>query len=230
MMWKTWMLSLFLLIPGSSFSKQLGRSTDGYFSGRVSKINLEAALVRIKVDFNNSKYLNKKDKVEFWTVINPNVRCKSYITGKSPDYLLLKIPDFKFCRSFISLAPGKYLRFYSEDLRNNIVMGKELYKILLKKQLALQGKLGRRRIELDSHIERVAAVNKRFEVLKEKLNAEWRSEIARLEEDKSISLRSYKDLELRLGEVRYKLEQYRIDDDNLKQDRWSLDPRLFFKK
>ncbi|MBT7609871.1 MAG: hypothetical protein HN576_08945 [Bacteriovoracaceae bacterium] len=207
-----------------------GKSNDGLFSGRVSKINLEAALIRIKIKFTNSKYLNKKDKVEFWTDINPTLRCKGYIAGKSPDYILIKIPDFKFCRVFVSVSNGKYLLFYSEDLKNNILMGKELYKVLLKKQLALSGKLGRRKIELDSHIERVNAVSARYQTLRDKLDAEWSREISKLEDDKNISLRSYKNLEMRIGDVKYKLEQYRIDDDNLALDRWSLDPRLFFKK
>ena len=109
-------------------------------------------------------------------------------------------------------------------------MGKELYKVLLKKQLALSGKLGRRKIELDSHIERVNAVSARYQTLRDKLDAEWSREISKLEDDKNISLRSYKNLEMRIGDVKYKLEQYRIDDDNLALDRWSLDPRLFFKK
>jgi hypothetical protein len=227
-------LILFLLISFSlsatnAFAR-IGKTRDGFFSGRISRINTEAALLRIKIDFTNSKYLNKKDKLEFWTDINPNVRCKGYVAGKSPDYILLKIPDFKFCITFISMANGKYILFYSEDLKNNIVMGKELYKILLKKQLALSGRLGRRKIELDSHIERVNAVNARYEVLRAKLDAEWSREVSKLEDDKNISLRSYKNLEMRIGEVKYKLEQYRIDDDNLALDRWSLDPRLFFKK
>ncbi len=206
------------------------QSEDGLFSGRVSRINVDAALLRIKLKFTNSKYLNKKDKVEFWVDINPKVRCKGYIVGKSPDYILLKIPDFQFCESFVSLAAGKYLLFYSEDLKNNILMGKELISILLKKKLALHGKVGRRKKELGSHMEKVNAVSSRFSILKEKLEAEWRNELARLEEDKMISFKALKGLEMRLGEVQYKLEQYRIEDDNLALDRWSLDPRLFFKK
>jgi hypothetical protein len=224
------LLSYILITSIPEAAGRIGKTKDGFFSGRVSKINIDAALIRIKLKFKNSKYLNKKDKVEFWTAINPNVRCKGYIAGKSPDYILLKIPEFKSCKSFVSMANGKYLLFYSEDLKNNIFMGKELYKILLKKELALNGKLGRRRIELDSHIERVSAVSSRYQILKDKLDAEWSREVSKLEDDKNVSLRAYKNLEMRIGDVKYKLEQYRIDDDNLALDRWSLDPRLFFKK
>lgn len=193
-------------------------------------MNNEAGLVRFKVDFNNSKYLNKKDKVEIWTELNPVRRCKAYVAGKSPDYILLKIPDYKFCARFIPFNSGQYLLFYSEDLKNNLTMGKELFEILLKKRLALEGKIRRRQKELDSHIEKVNATNKRYEILRAKLEAEWRNEIANLEEDKSNALRSYSALQMRMDEIKFKMEQYRIEDDNLVLDRWSLDPRLFYKK
>lgn len=206
------------------------RSKDGLFSGRVSRVNTEAGLIRFKVDFNNSKYLNKKDKVEIWTELNPARRCKAYVAGKSPDYLLLKVPDYNFCERFIPFNSGQYLLFYSEDLKNNLTMGKELYEILLKKRLALEGKIRRRKKELDSHIEKVNATNERYEILRAKLEAEWRNEISNLEEDKSNALRSYSALQMRMDEIKFKMEQYRIEDDNLVLDRWSLDPRLFYKK
>ncbi|MCO4795292.1 MAG: hypothetical protein KC493_16355 [Bacteriovoracaceae bacterium] len=224
---------ILLLITFSLSSSLFGmtkKSRDGLFSARVSRVNSEAGLVRLKANFTNSKYLNKKDKVEIWTELNPSRRCKSYVAGKSPEYILVKIPDFKFCERFLPFNTGQYLLFYSEDLKNNITMGKELYGILLKKRLALEGKLRRRQQELDSHIEKVNASNQRFELLRAKLEAEWRSEIGALEEDKSNSLRSYKALQMRMDEIKFKMEQYRIDDDNLVMDRWALDPRLFYKK
>jgi hypothetical protein len=223
---------LLLLLCCSTFAVEASsyRSRDGLFSGRVSHVNNEAGLVRLKVDFNNSKYLNNKDKVEIWTELNPVRRCKAYVAGKSPDYILLKVPDYKFCSRFIPFNSGQYLLFYSEDLKNNLTMGKELFEILLKKRLALEGKIRRRQKELDSHIEKVNATNKRYEILRAKLEAEWRNEIANLEEDKSNALRSYSALQMRMDEIKFKMEQYRIEDDNLVLDRWSLDPRLFYKK
>ena len=82
----------------------------------------------------------------------------------------------------------------------------------------------------DSHIEKVNAVNARFTVLREKLESEWRDEVAALEEDRINSLRNFKDLEIQLSALNHKLERYQISDENLETDRWSLDSRLFFKK
>ena len=146
--------TLLALVFSLSSQASSHRSNEGLFSGRVSRVNDEAGLIRFKVDFNNSKYLNKKDKVEIWTELNPARRCKAYVAGKSPDYLLIKVSDYTFCQRFIPFNAGQYLLFYSDDLKNNLKMGRELYQILLKKRLALEGKMRRRKKELDSHMER----------------------------------------------------------------------------
>lgn len=202
----------------------------GIFSGRVSKVNIDASLVRVKVDFSNLKYLNKRDKIEFWDERGSAVKCKGYIVGKSNEYLLMKVPEYGFCTRYVLISPGGYLRFFSQDLVNNLKMGRELISILLKKRLALSGKLQREQRELDAHIEKINAVNDRYRVLRDKLEAEWRDEIAAIEEDKIIGLRNFKDAETRLLDIDNKLEKYRIEDNNLRKDRWALDPRLYYNK
>ena len=204
--------------------------TMGVFSGRISRINPKASLIRLKVDFANMKYLNKKDKVEFWDERGSDVRCKAYIVGKSNDYLLMKVPEFDYCKRFIFITEGAYVQLFSQDLVNNLTMGKELVDILLKKKMALSSKLLRNKKNLDSHIEKVNAVNLRYKVLRDKLEAEWREELAAIEEDRLTSFRNYKNVEGQLLEIDDKLEKYRIEDKNLKTDRWALDPRMYFSK
>ena len=202
----------------------------GLFSGRISRINEEAGLLRVKINFTNMKYLNKKDQVNFWDERGPQVKCRAYIVGKSNDYLLLKVPEFSYCKKFILVAEGAYIKFFSQDLVNNIRMGKELVSILLKKRIALRGGFLKNQKELDRHIEKVNVVNMRYKVLRDKLEAEWRKELANLEEDRLTAFRNYKDLEGRVFDIDNKLEKYRIEDKNLKEDRWSLDPRLYYSK
>ena len=214
----------------NAFAETKVLSDTGSFAGRVSRITSEANLVRVKVDFDNVKYLNKKDRVEFWEEHNPNFHCKAYVAGKSSDYLLLKVPNIEDCLRQLSLGYGMYLNFFSKDLENNIKMGRQLMEILVKKRLAIQGKMMQRRKQLDAHIEKSDAINQRYKVLRDKLEAQWRDELALLEEDRIVALRNYKGLEVRLNEIDFKLEKYRITDENLSMDRWSLDPRLFFKK
>lgn len=202
----------------------------GEFSGRISKINLKASLLRFKLTFENAKYINKRDRVDFWDERNSKIRCKGYVVGKSSDYILVKVPEFEYCEKQINITVGAYIRFYSPDLVNNLKMGRELMDILLKKKIALSGKMTRTKEELDSYIERVEAINSRYQILREKLEAEWRENLALVEEDRLISLRNYKDIEQRIDDINYKIEQYDIAEDNFKTDRWSLDPRLYYKK
>ena len=219
-----------LFILFGAVTNAIDQEMTGIFSGRISKVNRIASLVRVKVDFENMKYLNKKDKVNFWDERKPELQCQGHIIGKSNNYLLLRIPAIDRCAQVVALTPGMYFRFYSRDLVNNLKMGRELVDILIKKKLALSGALGRKKQELDSYIEKVNAVNMRYKILRDKLEAEWRDEIAALEEDRLVSVKEYKDTEARLLDAEHKLEIYRVEDENLHQDRWSLDPRLYYQK
>lgn len=203
---------------------------EGVFSGRIVRVNEEAGLLRVAVDFENAKYLSRRDQVEFWHESDSTRRCRAILAGKSPGQFLFRIPDFEFCRRGVALNWGSYMVFESEDLANNMKMGRELIQILLTKRLALKGRLGDRERELQNHIERVNAVNKRYEALRAKLEGEWRSELASLEEDRIASIRDYEDLRIRLDELSFKLERYRQKDENLTEDRWSLDPVMYYKK
>ena len=62
------------------------------------------------------------------------------------------------------------------------------------------------------------------------MEIEWKKELELLEEDKIASQREYNGLKIRLDEIDYKMEKYRVHDENLVQDRWALDPRLHYKK
>lgn len=61
------MINLFLIFQlFFGFSSWAESSEAGFFSGRISKINYEIKTVRIRVDFDNVKYINVKDRLEFW--------------------------------------------------------------------------------------------------------------------------------------------------------------------
>ena len=205
-------------------------SEEGFFSGRISKINRPISMVRVKVDFDNIKYLNPKDKIEFWDEKNNTRKCKSYVVGRTSEYLLLRIPEMRFCEKYLNFITGAYFKFFSEDLINNIKMGREVVGILLKKRMGVQGQMDVKNKEIINHVERVNTINARYQSLREKLEQEWQKELHALEEDKTYTLRSYKDLERRRDEIDQKLEQYKLKDENLTLDRWSLDSNLYFKK
>ena len=87
---------------------------------------------------------------------------------------------------------GAYLKFFSQDLVNNLKMGRELVAILKKKRLALLNKVRKTKKEVDSYIEKVDALNGRYNALSLKLRKGVEKELSQLEEDKINALRIYK--------------------------------------
>ena len=239
--WPLWATLLFLVLLSFTLkAERRGKKVleegiglpdeDGVFSARIAKINERASLIRLKVDFINFKYLNRGDRVEFWSENSPQNRCMSRVVGKSNEYLLLRIPDYFSCKRHAPLGYGAYLRLFSHDLLNNLKMGKVLVGVLLKKRMALSSKARRQKDELDRYIEKVGLLSQRYQTLRDKLEAEWRGELAALENDKTELLISYNKVKKSLDDVDHKLEKYKIGDENLTMDRWSLDPKLFFRK
>ena len=203
---------------------------DGIFSGRVVTTHAEAGIIRVQVDFPNFKYLNKKDTVEFWKAFDTQRRCKARVVGKSNEYMLLKVYKYEFCAKTLFIERGSYVRFYSENLVSNIKTGRELIEVLLKKRLGIKGQMEEAKKGLDNYMAKVDGINKRYEILRIKLEQEWKKEISYLDEDKNTTFSRYKELETRLDEVEHKLEKYQVSDENLYLDRWSLDPKLYYRK
>jgi hypothetical protein len=205
-------------------------SEDGFFAGRISRINEAISTVRVKVDFDNIKYLNPKDKIQFWDERNLNQKCNGIILGRSADYLLVKVSQLKYCENYLHFTTGAYFKFFSEDLVNNISMGKDVIGILIKKRLAVQGQIDSKTKEISAQIERSNAVNDRYMILREKLEAEWKKELQALEVDKIAATHLLKELNQHRDDIDQKMELYKVKDENLTVDRWSLDSRLYFKK
>ena len=90
--------------------------------------------------------------------------------------------------------------------------------------------MSREKVKLDSYEEKVNVVNKRYEVLMGELAGKRHREIIELEEEKNQALKKFKDLQIQLNELDFKLERYRIHDENLAFERWSLDSHFYFKK
>jgi hypothetical protein len=229
------LLIIFMLLSAtsSSWSQSNEKKQDEdatVFSGRISRLNGSAKLARIRTDFANIKFLNRKDRVEFWNETYPERRCMALIEGRTNDYFLIRIPQYDTCIRKVHFTSGTYLHFESPDLENSIKIAKELIEILLKKRLAINAKKTRHQRELDGYVEKVDVVNKRYEILRQKLEIEWQKELASVEEDKAVSFTEFKNSEARVNEIDTKIETYRVEDHNLKLDRWSLDPALYIRK
>ncbi len=215
----------------STFEKlQTPQDEIGVFSGRISRFNREIKTIKFKVSFSNLKYLNQKDQVEFWDEKNTEHKCLGYVLGRSSDYLLVQIPKLEFCEKHLYITAGAYFKFYSKDLVNNVAMGKDVVQILLKKRLVVEAKIEKNSQFLSTFADKMRATNDAYEVKRQKLMAEWKEALSLLEEDKIIQSRLTKDLERQRDEIDKKLELYKVHDQNLAIDRWSLDSRLYIKK
>ncbi len=225
------LLVLFTFLSLDSFAKEYTLMEETVvFPGRVSRVNPVAKLVRLKIDFENAKFLNKNNRIEIWNESFPERRCLTYLEGRTNDYLLVRIPEYNKCRKTIYFTTGSYLHMYSPDLENSLITAKELVQILQRKHMALNARLTRYQSEVDGYIEKVDVVNKRFEVLRQKLELEWQRELADLEEDKTRAYQNFKETQARLNDLEFKMRKYRVRDQNLQEDRWSLDPKLYYKK
>ena len=202
----------------------------GEFTGRISRLNTPAALLRIRVRFENLRYLTRGDRVDFSSQENSLKRCQSTVKGKTNDYILLKVPFWERCTRHVHFTVGAFLHFYSQNLLENIKKGKEVVDILLKKRIALESRKRRFQKELESYDNKVGATHEKYQVLREKLEKKLRGRLSDLENDKSLTLKDFHHTEIKLNNIDYKLEQYRVSEENLEIDRWSLDRRLYFKK
>ncbi|MFW5887222.1 MAG: hypothetical protein ACOCUH_00305 [Bacteriovoracia bacterium] len=233
-----YLILIFLLSFGVCFA-QVGVPADipasleeklSIFTGHVSRLNEKAGLMRVRVRFRNMKFLNKKDKVYFWTDLTPSNKCQSYMLSKSDEYILLRIPDYSKCVRKVGITVGAQLYFQSYDMKDTLSVAKQLVEILLKKRLALSSMLTRHKNDVNAYTEKADVVNRRFSILREKLELEWEQELAALEEDKISALKKMQNAQSRLDELNMKLEKYRIHDRNLEIDRWALDVEQYRKK
>jgi len=200
------------------------------FPARISKINKLAKLIRLKIDFENAKFLSKNHRIELWNPSYPRKKCLAYLEGRTNEYLLIRLPKYDECKSSVYFSVGSYLHMYSPDLDKSLDTAKELQTILNKKRTALAARLERYQKTMNSYIEKIDVTNKRFEILRQKMELEWQKEISNLEEDKSKSYALYQKTQTKLHELDYKSQQYRVRDQNMIEDRWSLDPKLYYKK
>ena len=224
-------LTIALSLSCSLWIKAQGeREKHAFFRARVAKVGPRGEWIRVRVDFENAKFLNKGNGVEFWHEANDANRCRGSILARTTDHLLVDIGDADLCQRNQGLGVGVYLMFYSEDMKANMATGANLTDILLKKKIVVSGRIRRGREQLDAYIEKVNAVNERYDILRKKLESEWQGQLQALEEDRMALLKEHGTTQRELDEVNLKLERYNIEEDNFSLDRWALDPRLYYKR
>ena len=101
-------------------------------------------------------------------------------------------------------------------LKQNLKIAKELIDILLHKKLAVESRMERFKQALNTHPNKVDAIESRYRILQEKLELELAEELAKLEQERLEAYHSYKQSKSKYEDIMYKLEQYKISDDNMR--------------
>ncbi len=215
-----------LLSTNLALSEDFNKST---FTGYVSRLNENAKLIRVRVNFKNLKFINKGNQIDLYSDALPNKRCYTKLLAKTNRYLLLKIPNYLHCVKNIPFTVGSFLHFSSHDLKKNIEVAEELIKLLIRKKKGIKYLLINDQKKLSSYIEKVEVINKRYKLLEDKLLLEWQDAISRIENDKYQNVAKFKTLENRMHDIDFKLEKYRIYDQNIAKDRWALDSNIYYK-
>jgi len=198
----------------------------GTFSGRVSRLNPEASIMRVRLDFINAKFLRVNDGLEFWNEGMSNVRCQSTIVGKSAEYFLVKVYEWNRCLKKVGFTVGSYVLFESKDLEKTLKTAREMVKVLLQKRMVLNGMFINTKNDVTDQSTQLEAINSRYEAMIERIKNEWNEAIKGLSQAKSGNEVEMNSLSAQLDEIDFQLERYRVEDENFKKDRWAIDPTI----
>ncbi len=198
----------------------------GTFSGRVSRLNPTASLVRVRLDFANAKFLRTNDGVEFWNESMPSVRCQAAVVGKSGEYYLLRVYEWKLCISKVGFSVGSHVYFESKDLEKTLSTAREMVKVLLQKRMVLSAQTTNKKNDVNDQSSQLENINARYEAMIERIRSEWNEAIKGLSAGKSTNQVELNSLQAQLDELDFQLERYRVEDANFKKDRWAIDPTI----
>lgn len=198
----------------------------GTFTGRISRLNPEASLMRVRLDFVNAKFLRTNDGIEFWNEGMPMIRCQAAIVGKSGEYFLLRVYEWKLCIGKVGFSVGSHVYFESKDLEKTLITAREMVKVLLQKRMLLQGQTTNKDNDVNDQSSQLSNINARYEAMIERIKKEWNDAIKGLSAAKSANEIELNSLKAQLDEIDFQLERYRIEDANIKKDRWAIDPTI----
>lgn len=199
----------------------------GSFPGRISKLNPSLSLMRVRMNFSNAKFLRENDSVEFWNEGHPQKKCFGAIAGKSAEYFLIKVTDWNNCVQKVGFSVGAYILFQSSDLEKTLAIARDMVKILLQKRLVLENMLSNKKVKLDDQISQVEAINSNYQAMIERIKNEWNNALKNLQDSKSDSERQVNSYQAQLDDLDFQLEKYRVENENFKKDRWSLDENKY---
>lgn len=200
--------------------------TPGTFPGRISRLNPQSSLMRVRLDFSNAKFLRTNDGLEFWNEGMPKVRCQGSIVGKSGEYFLVKVLEWKLCITKVGFSVGSFVLFESKDLEKTLGTAREMVNILIQKRMILQSLTSTKENDVNDQSSQLENINTKYEAMIERIKNEWNEAIKGLTSEKFANQLELNSLKAQLDEIDFQLERYRIEDANFIKDRWAIDPTV----
>ena len=219
-------LLAFFIVHCSFYAFTQESIVPGTFAGRVSRLNPLASLMRVRLDFANAKFLRTHDAVEFWNEGMPMVRCQAAIVGKSGEYFLMRVYEWKLCINKVGFGVGSHVYFESKDLEKTLITAREMVKVLLQRRMVLEGQTNNKKNDVNDQSSQLENINARYEAMIERIRNEWNEAIKGLNAAKSGNQVELNSLQAQLDEIDFQLERYRVEDANFKKDRWAIDPTI----
>ena len=194
------------------------------FTGRVSKLIPEQGLMRLRLEFANSKFLKREDDLEFWNEGRPDVRCQAFIRGRSNEYVLAEVREWGECIRKVGVTTGSFLFFDSKEFQKTLNSAQEMMKILLKKRAVLSGFRDRNNTANYENNLRMDNINAIYQERMERLKSEWQEALKGVTELKNNNDRDMLSIDNQIKALDFEIERYRVEDENVIKDHWSLSP------
>jgi hypothetical protein len=186
--------------------------------------------MRLRLEFSNSKFLKRDDDLEFWNEGRPDVRCQAVIRGRSNEYVLTEVREWGNCIRKVGITTGSFLFFESKELVKTLGSAKEMMSILLKKRAILEGYRDRNKTANYENNLRTDNINAIYQERMERLKSEWQEALHGVTELKNNNDRDMLSITNQVKALDFEIDRYRVEDENVVKDYWSLTPGQFIMK
>jgi hypothetical protein len=203
---------------------------DAVFTGRVSKLIPEQHLMRLRLEFVNAKFLKRGDDLEFWNEGRSDLRCQAVIQGRSNEYVLAEVKNWNKCIRKVGTTTGSFLFFESKELLKTLSAARELMAVLLKKRAILAGYKDRNNSANYENNLRMDNINAIYQERMERLKSEWQEALKGVTDLKNNNDRDMLSIDNQIKALDFEIERYRVEDENVIKDHWSLNPSEFVIK
>jgi len=208
----------------------LANAKESIFTGRVSKLIQEQRLMRLRLEFVNAKFLKRGDDLAFWNEGRSDVRCQGVIKGRSNEYVLAEVKNWNKCIRKVGITTGSFLFFESKELLKTLAAAREFMAVLLKKRAILEGFKDRNNTSNYENNLRMDNINAIYQERMERLKSEWQDALKGVTDLKNNNDRDMLSIENQVKALDFEIERYRLEDENVIKDHWSLNPGEFVIK